>query len=105
MRSTEDLISELEQESKAHFTCSIAIGFADTSIFIRSTDANRLRLLNEAITNGGIPLGLILVDKLPGTVTVTHRIYPEYASEEQATEYMDGLMAGIEKQFKGGLSA
>jgi hypothetical protein len=55
MRSTVDLIKELETESAQHFCCILPVAFENTSIMINPTDENRLQLLNAAIQQGGIP--------------------------------------------------
>jgi len=69
MRSTVDLIKELETESAQHFCCILPVAFENTSIMINPTDENRLQLLNAAIQQGGIPIGLIVADKVAGTST------------------------------------
>lgn len=97
----------MDEEAKEHFACCIAVGFTDstlrrpgacreTSVFIDSTDPDRLRLLNDAIRDGGIPVGLIKIDQSPGEVTGKARTYPE-CDQKWATAYMDGLMAELFK--------
>ena len=64
MRSTVDLIQELETESAQHFSCVLPVAFENTSIMIIATDENRLQLLNDAVRQGGIPVGLVVTDKV-----------------------------------------
>ena len=58
MRSTADLIAELDEETKKHYMSWIAVGFPESSVFIQSGNEDRLQLLCEAVENGGIPVGL-----------------------------------------------
>jgi hypothetical protein len=101
MRSTAELIAELDKEATQHWYVAIAIGFDHTSVFVRPTDPDRLRCLNEAISAGGHPVGLIVADRVDKQVKVTGRIYPEHANvKEQAKDYMERLMSNVAKELE-----
>lgn len=57
MRTTEDLIMELEENAKGYAVAALVIGFESTTVFVMADDPNRLRLLNEAVALGGEPVG------------------------------------------------
>lgn len=100
-RSTVDLIAELAEEAPKHSFCCIAVAFKDSSILIRPEDADRHRLLNDAVKNGGIPVGLIVADLSDNQLSWRTRIYPEHEQAiEQAQLYMKQLIASFEKQYR-----
>ena len=78
MRSTKDLIEELETESAQHFTCTLPVAFENTSIMITATDENKQQMLDDAVKLGGIPIGLVIADKQGfGVMDIRARIFPE----------------------------
>ena len=79
MRGTDELIAELEAEAKQHWGVYLAIGFENTSIFITASEADKHRLLNEAIQLGGIPVGMIYADCDGEYLVLKSRVYPEHA--------------------------
>jgi hypothetical protein len=114
MRSTADLIEELDAESSRHFSCVLAVGFENSSIMITAKQEDRLQLLNDSIKQGGIPVGMITADKEAegpdgGTLKVTARIFPEHLEHgpnEQAETFMLRLVEQFEKGLKShGLAA
>jgi len=91
-RSTADLIRELEEESRKHLFAAIAVSFEDTTIWVLPHDPDRLKVLNEAVSVGGIPIGLIAADQSDRELTVMRRVYPEHVHKQQeASEYLDRL--------------
>jgi hypothetical protein len=101
MRSTVDLIKELETESAQHFCCILPVAFENTSIMIRANDEDRLQMLNDAMQQGGIPIGLIVADNGDEGVLFTARIFPEHLEHgpnEQAQEYMTKMMETVRRQ-------
>ena len=57
MRTTKDLIMELEENAKGYAVAALVIGFESTTIFVMADDPNRFQLLNETIALGGEPVG------------------------------------------------
>lgn len=96
MRNTAALIEGLETESAQHFACVLPVAFENTSIMINSTDENRLELLNDAVQQGGIPVGLLVADKEGfGALAVKTRIFPEHLEHgpnESAQAFMEKIM-------------
>jgi hypothetical protein len=82
MRSTPELIAELEEEARDHWVVVMAIGFETSTVFLRPTDENRLAMLNSAIQAGGIPIGLIAADKTESGLAMCVRPYPEHEDED-----------------------
>jgi hypothetical protein len=56
MRKTPtELIAELETNRTGYKTCALFVVFESTTIVIDTDDGNRLQLLTEAISAGGVP--------------------------------------------------
>jgi hypothetical protein len=93
MRTTPDLIAELEDEARKHWYVTMVIGFETSTIFVRATDDNRIAMLNSAIQAGGTPVGLIAADKTGSTLTMRARAYPEHqeSREFDAEGYLHAL--------------
>jgi hypothetical protein len=102
MRSTLDLIAELEEEAKSHWYVAMVVGFETSTIFIQAKDENRLEMLNSAIQAGGIPVGLITTDKSGTGLTISAHCYPEHQDSEEfdAKSYLTTLA----EQVAGSLS-
>jgi hypothetical protein len=76
-----------------------------TTIFVKSTtdEAEALELLNDAVAQGGIPIGLIAVDKGESEtqLVLQARIFPEHEQAmEGAIEYIETLLEEAGKQFE-----
>jgi hypothetical protein len=83
MRSTPELIHELEDEAKNHWYVAMVVGFESSTIFVQAKDENRLATLNSAMQAGGIPVGLIAADKTGNELTILARVYPEHQDSEE----------------------
>lgn len=101
MRSTADLIQELDKEAKKFWFCSIAVGFEASTIFVSSSQEDRLQLLSEAVEHGGEPIGMIAVIKAAEKsftdacfekLTLCQKVFAEYAEEEWASKYLGKLV-------------
>src|SRR5437773_10248462 len=77
MRSTKELVEELESEATRHYSCMIAVGFEDTNIIISSNQPDRLTLLNDAVQQGGIPIGLIVANKDGHQLSMKYPVFTE----------------------------
>ena len=91
MRSTQELIAELDEESSKHRYVAIVVAFEIGPVFVKAVDAHRLQTLNEAVDSGGKPIGLIVADRAQGKLGVTTKIYPENLHQEQWLVYLVGL--------------
>jgi len=102
MRSTVDLIQELDAEAQKFWFCSIVVGFETSTIFVAGNQEDRLQMLNEAVEQGGEPIGLIAViktipeksfaDAQTETLTLSLKVFQEYAHEEWAEKYLGKLL-------------
>ena len=93
MRSLDDLIAELEEESSKHWYVAIVVGFENSTVFVSMHDADRMRLLNDAVNAGGQPVGLILVDKSMEESEEALRIMGKiHAKMDHVTGQCEGLV-------------
>jgi hypothetical protein len=91
-RTTVDLIEELETEAPKFTHVLLAVGFEHATIFIRADDPNRLNALNDAVSAGGEPVGLICLKVGDGHASFSRRALQEYAEEEWVVHYLDNLI-------------
>jgi hypothetical protein len=98
MRDTQELIAELDEESLKHWFVAIVIGFENTTTFVESKDPDRLQVLNDAMSVGGQPIGLIAADQANKQLNIMTKIYPENADwQEQARAYLGKLTVEVGK--------
>jgi hypothetical protein len=95
MRTTVDLIQELNEEANKFFTCALVVGFESTTTFVFSHQENQLERLNDAITHGGEPVGLIGCVKGEGKLTLCSKALLEYAGEEWVGNYLTKLLQTV----------
>jgi hypothetical protein len=103
MRSTPDLIAELEEEAKKHWVVVMAIDFESSIAFVRAEDENRLATLNSAIQAGGTPVGLIAADKSESCeLAMRIWVYPEHSDSKEfdAEGYLFALIDQIRQNTK-----
>jgi hypothetical protein len=98
-RTTVDLIEELDTEADNFTMAALVVGFENTTMYVFSTEADRLDRLDELVRNGGEPIGMFGIDMHHGLLSVHHRTLDECASESWAERYLEGLLDG----FKDGL--
>jgi len=102
MRTTPDLIAELEQEAKEHWFVTMVIGFENSTIFVQAKDANRLATLNSAMQADGIPVGLIAADKDGDELVLRVRVYPEHQEWEGAEGFLTALITQVRDSLLSG---
>jgi DNA helicase HerA-like ATPase len=100
MRSTADLIEELDREAGNFTRAALVVGFENTTTYVFSTDENRLDALNDLVRNGGEPIGLFGIDLSHGLLNVHHRTLDEYADASWAERYLEALLAGFREQLQ-----
>jgi hypothetical protein len=89
MRKTGDLIADLEQEGSRHYYAAI-VGVAENfRMAIASSDPNSLQMLNDLVIQGGLPLGMMVMDHTDGLVQLKVYVYPEYTGREREQAYLD----------------
>ena len=82
MRSTKELIAELDAEATQHMNVAMVVAFENTTLPIFPADENRLMLLDNAVNVGGSPIGLIAFDRSTNGLTIATRVFPEYDAVE-----------------------
>jgi hypothetical protein len=91
MRSTVDLIEELEMEAGNFTHVALAVGFEKTRTFIFADKPDRLQQLNDAVSAGGEPIGFLGIDFHNRILSVQTRTLEEYETEEWAAKYLSAL--------------
>jgi hypothetical protein len=111
MRSTLDLINELENEAENFIIVAIAVGFERETKFVFHKPGEQQQImeqLNEAIQKGGEPIGLVGIRQDQATKSRTFYTRPlaEFQGEAWVEKYLDSLMGAIRVGFEeaGGVS-
>jgi hypothetical protein len=107
MRTTPELIAELDADSARHARVVLVVGFANSFIVIDSSMGNRLQMLDDAVNMGGIPVGLLIGD-LSGQVatgpilTLTTRVNPDLHDNwaEQGKLLLEAYMQKVADKAK-----
>jgi len=92
MRNSADLVNEMLKEAKGAVVVAIAVGFADDTRFIFSSQRQPLAGLNKLISSGGSPIGLLRFDRDGTEIQGSFRPFEEYAGEEWVKGYLSGLL-------------
>jgi len=92
MRNSADLVNEMLKEAKGAVVVAIAVGFADDTRFIFSSQRQPLTELNKLISRGGSPIGLLRFDQDGTEIQGSYRPFEEYAGEEWVQGYLSGLL-------------
>lgn len=96
MRTTKDLIEELEAEKGKFFVVALAVGFERTTTFVFANEENRLEKLNAAVQVGGEPVGLIgLMNEGGNRATLYTRMLAEHAEDVPLKNYMRKLASSF----------
>jgi hypothetical protein len=91
MRTSTDLILELERE-RSHFkTVALAVGFENHTEYVFGHETNRAKKLANLMHKGGEPIGLMGIRIWGNTATVHTRLLEEYEGETWAKEYLESL--------------
>lgn len=92
MRNSADLVNEMLKEAKGAVVVAIAVGFADDTRFVFSSQKQPLTDLNRLISRGGSPIGLLRFDREGTEIQGSYRPFKEYAGEEWVQGYLGGLL-------------
>jgi hypothetical protein len=99
MRTTADLIQELDEEAGNFTGVALVVGFEATTTFVFAGKPNRLEKLNDAVSAGGEPVALIGYDLHHGLLTAQARALMEHAGEEWLGPYLEALCAEFKRQI------
>jgi hypothetical protein len=99
MRTTADLIEELDERAMGFQVAAIIVAFEDSSTPVFARDENRHTFLNDAVTKGGIPIGLIALKSEGHALTYCTQAYPEH-DEKSAQETLSRFVEVLSAQLK-----
>jgi excisionase family DNA binding protein len=96
MRTKAELIDELHAEAPRFTLIQLVVGHDNSSTFIQADDPDGLNKLNEAITQGGEPVGFVgaIIEPEPGglrRVRIYSRTLAEYSDEEWAKRFLERI--------------
>ena len=83
MRSTLDVIHELDEEAKKFAHLRLVVCFEQYSLLIRAKDPDRLSKLNDAIGRGGTPIGMVGAIEDGTQIYVHKRPLAEWSDQEE----------------------
>jgi hypothetical protein len=92
MRTSAEVIRELEAEAPFHTHVALVVGFEHTTLFIFSDMDDKITALNEMIHQGGEPVGFLAYDyETDRQLTVAWRPLEELEGEAWAEQYLERL--------------
>jgi len=100
MRSTADLIQELDGEAQKFDKICIVVGFENTTTFVFDRDEGRQSALDAAVEVGGEPVGLIGLKFNNGSATFHARPLQEYDGDPAMQEYLKALVSEVAQRLK-----
>lgn len=105
MRTTKELIDELQVKATGAFVAGIVVGFEKKTEFVWANSASPLDDLNGLVGKGGEPIAVWRVDKSEGTMNCSIEPFEEYARESWVRGYLDShgtsIMKALEAQTGG----
>ena len=106
MRTTKNLIDELDRTAQGFNSVLLAVVFPEESYFTRFVDSSagtsmeRLAQLNDLIQSGGNPLGFIAIDYSAAREFVIRGwLLQEHERNNSMREFMSGLVESYRKQL------
>lgn len=95
MRTTKELIDELQVKATGAFVAGIVVGFENKTEFVWANSASPLDDLNGLVGKGGEPIAVWRVDKSEGTMNCSIEPFEEYARESWVRQYLDSIGTGF----------
>lgn len=101
MRSSRDLIVELNSEAE-HFTAvAIAVGFPYHTEFVFSGAEGSTARLEELLSEGGEPVGLLAILHSGGSLQVRSHPFAEYENEPWVQAYLQSIANSLRSLLSG----
>jgi hypothetical protein len=92
MRTTIELIDELQREAEGALACFLVVGFESSTLFVASNELDALGKLNGMVEMGGHPVGLIrMVKGRPQELKVEVRSLDESKDDPEVESYLERL--------------
>jgi hypothetical protein len=101
MRTTTDLIRELEQVAARFNHTALVVGFENHTEFVFGHQDDKLSKLNECVGRGGEPIGMIAIaiDPVEHLATVFSRPLQVHAKDAWVEPYLQALIASFSSHF------
>jgi hypothetical protein len=99
MRSTVELIHELREEAVGSMLTALVVGAQDATTYVWANDDNALDILNEAVREGGEPVGFISIGRSGGNLNVGCWPLKEYVGNSEIEDSLKELAVGIFFRF------
>ncbi len=99
MRTTEDLIKELNDRAEGAWVAGIVVGFEWKTETVWANTDDPLRDLNAFVQSGGEPMAICRVDKTEDTFMYSVRALEEFADQSWGDVYLDELCSCFAKEF------
>lgn len=92
MRTTIEIIDELQRDADGAFGCFLVIGFENTTLFVAANEPDALSKLNGMVETGGQPVGLIRIVKgRPHELKIEVRAFDEHKDDLEIEGYLERL--------------
>ena len=101
MRSSRDLIVELNSEAEQFTAVAIAVGFPQHTEFVFSGDEGSVTRLDELVRDGGDPVGLLRIVISEALLQVDARPFTEYADETWVEDYLQSIAHSLRNLLAG----
>lgn len=88
MRTTLDLIQELEMEAKNCVHLRLVVCFEDYTVLIGASDPNRIAKLSDAIRQGGTPIGVVGIIAAGTEELPYSRALAEFSDQEYVEPFL-----------------
>lgn len=92
MRTTVDLIDELQMAAEGAERAALIVGFESSTIYVWADDSNPLASLNEAMKAGGTPVGIVRWSRKDGRVLIEGGPLQEFKDDEHIRSYLKDLL-------------
>jgi hypothetical protein len=101
MRTTVDLISELQSAASTAEAAGLLVLFENNAILIWAGHPDPLSFLNEAVEVGGHPVGLIRWLRHNGEVTFQVMPLEEFREDDYILDFIASLMLNFRRVLRG----
>ncbi len=108
MRSTKDLIKDLDNEAivgdedRDELFTVLVVGFENESKTIFHNESNRLKRLNELVRNHGCPVGFIKAYRSGKELKFMTKLLPEVENDENCKKLLQDMSVTMEKSLTVG---
>jgi hypothetical protein len=102
VRTTNDLIAELQAEARGAVTAALIVGFETTTLLLEAGENDPVGMLEEMIQAGGEPVGIMRVTNGTDGSSVSFRPLAEYSDDEQIQMFLRKLSETCVRHFGSG---